>query len=253
MNKLKTLFFSTIIALSVAGIVFAWTNPSSNPPIGGGALYYSSRNVGVGMTNPGYPLDVNGIINATDFYKNGSPFMPGYWTLSGNDINNTNSGSVIIGGGTGKINVGTVDPIYNIAGEKFATYLPSMTGVKEETTGVIQLQRNEKGEMSYEIDFGKAEKGSDLWLVRKITDFGDNWDKLAVLLTPNFDGRVWYEKKPAENRLVIYSAPITQLPNYPITNLEVSYRLTAPRFDWKDWSNKSDTDAEGVKVPESNR
>jgi len=52
MNKLKTLFLSIIIALVVATIAFAWTNPSGYPPSGGGALYYSNGNVGIGTTAP---------------------------------------------------------------------------------------------------------------------------------------------------------------------------------------------------------
>ena len=50
MNKVKTLFLSIIISLAVAAIAFAWTNPTANPPGGGGALYYSGGNVGIGTT-----------------------------------------------------------------------------------------------------------------------------------------------------------------------------------------------------------
>jgi len=52
MNKVKTLFLSIIISLAVAAIAFAWTNPTANPPGGGGALYYSGGNVGIGTTAP---------------------------------------------------------------------------------------------------------------------------------------------------------------------------------------------------------
>jgi hypothetical protein len=65
MNKLKTLFLSIIIALAVATIAFAWTNPSANPPGGGGALYYSAGNVGIGTTNPSQKLDVDGYVKGT--------------------------------------------------------------------------------------------------------------------------------------------------------------------------------------------
>ena len=62
MNKVKTLFLSIIISLAVAAIAFAWTNPTANPPGGGGALYYSTGNVGIGTTEPGAKLEVNGDI-----------------------------------------------------------------------------------------------------------------------------------------------------------------------------------------------
>jgi hypothetical protein len=42
-----------------------------------------------------------------------------------------------VGGGTGKIDVGTVDPVYAIGGDKFATYMAGMIGVKEETTKIL--------------------------------------------------------------------------------------------------------------------
>jgi hypothetical protein len=149
------------------------------------------------------------------------------------------TGNVSIGG---KLTVSTIDPLYIISGDKYATYVPSMTGQKEEITGVVQLQSNEKGVMSYEIDFSKVERGSDLWLFWQVTDFGKDWENLVALLTPNFDGKVWYEKQPSEKKLVIYG----QLTTTP----EVSYRLTAPRFDWRKWSNSSTDTAEGFVIPE---
>jgi len=47
----------------------------------------TTGNVGVGTTNPGsYKLNVNGSINASNFYKNGVEFSGGACQISGNDI-----------------------------------------------------------------------------------------------------------------------------------------------------------------------
>ena len=154
-------------------------------------------------------------------------------TLSGGN-------TVVIGGGSGKLTVGTIDPVYNIGGEKYLTYLSGMTGQKEETAGTVILKQNDNRKAVYQIDFANLEKDSDLWLFHKITDFGKNWEKLVVLLTPNFEGDVWYKKDVRNNKLMIYGSK----------EGEVSYRLTAPRFDWQDWSNISnDQTIEGLNVP----
>ncbi|HXK32310.1 MAG TPA: sialidase family protein [Candidatus Paceibacterota bacterium] len=134
-------------------------------------------------------------------------------------------GNVLIGGGTGKLTVGTLDPVFNIQGLKHATYMSGMTGVKEETTGIVRLTDGE-----YAIDFNELEQSSDLWVFYRITDFGSNWNKLTVLLSAEGPGGAWYKKEPQNNRLIIYSQ----------TANSVSYRFSAPRFDWQKWLNLSD-------------
>ena len=81
--------------------------------------------------------------------------------------------------------------------------------------------------INYVLDFTKLEIGSDLWLFNQITDFGKNWENLQVVLTPGFDGRVWYTKDPIKKTLTISGTSFG----------EVSYRFTANRFDWKNWGN----------------
>ncbi len=216
---------ATIAALVLVITVYAWNGPSAAPPTGGGALSAAAN-----APKDTIVMNADGTINATS--------------------------TVTVGGGSGKINVGTVDPIYTIGGARYATYMAGMTGVKEETTGVVQLRNFRLGEPPYEyiidsyvIDFSKAKKGSDAWLFWQTTDFGRDWGRLSVLLTPNFDGRVWYEKKPAEKKLVIYAAlgsPLT----LPSPSLEVSYRLTAPRFDHAEWPNTVLADYQGFLIPE---
>jgi hypothetical protein len=182
-------------------------------------------NVGIGTTAPGFRLDVASAGGTTARFG----------TVS--------TDRVIIGGGAGKLDVGTIDPVYNINGEKFATYAAWMIGQKEETTGVIRNWRIVNGNWQAIIDFASAEKGSDAWLFYQISDFGKgkSWEDLVVLLTPNFEGRVWYQKDSANEQLIVFARPITN-DQLPITDYEVSYRLTAPRFDHAKWTNiPSDT------------
>ncbi|MBI4157447.1 hypothetical protein HY502_01190 [Candidatus Woesebacteria bacterium] len=132
------------------------------------------------------------------------------------------------GTGAGKINVGTVDPIYTIGDGKYATYMASMVGIKEETTGTVQTDEFIPG-IGYRkiIDFKAEEQGSDLWLFSKTTDLKDNIDKIVVLLSPEGNNRAWYRVDEENYTLSIYSTKPTN----------VSYRLTAPRFDHALWTN----------------
>jgi hypothetical protein len=173
---------------------------------------------------------------------------------TGPTISGSGTTVTINDGSTGKLNVGTIDPVYTIGGKRYATYVPSMTGQKEETAGVVHVTCNTQhatGSMlqdtcSVVLDFGNAPEGSDLWLFSKTTDLKDNFDKMTALLTASFEGRVWYEKDASRNRLTIYALPTTYdlLP----TNLEVSYRFTAPRFDAASWSNYSDASSAGFII-----
>jgi hypothetical protein len=69
----------------------------------------TSGNVGIGVTAPSHKLDVNGIINATDYYKNGVPLNTGNQWIS-NDTSITYTG--------GKVGVGTTSPAeaFDVAG-----------------------------------------------------------------------------------------------------------------------------------------
>ena len=64
-----------------------------------------------------------------------------------------------------------------------------------------------------------------MWLFALITDLKRNFKDMAVILTPSFDGGVWYEKDLDNLTLTIHTNG---------SGGEVSYRFTAPRFDWRD-------------------
>ncbi len=137
-------------------------------------------------------------------------------------------GTVTVGGGTGKIDVGTVDPPYTINGEKYATYLSGMIGVKEETTGTIVTNEYLEN-IGYRktINFNNQAKGSDLWLFSKTTNLKENLSRMSVLLTPNSQAKTWYEIDESKNTLYIYSS----------SPGNISYRFSAPRFDDAKWGN----------------
>ncbi|MFA6407078.1 MAG: hypothetical protein WCV80_00030 [Candidatus Paceibacterota bacterium] len=181
----------------------------------------------------------------------------GQWPLI-IDLENNNmtvGGNLTVNGGAltvNKVNANEVDPPYTIDGKKYATYMAGMTGLKEETSGVIQLEfENNKSKIASAIlDFKNAKENSDLWLFNKTTNLSvKGLDNITILLTPNFDGKTWYEKK--DGIITIYAAPDSK---FKIENskLEISYRLTAPRFDAgkKDGNRRPEFDEVGNPTPE---
>jgi hypothetical protein len=151
----------------------------------------------------------------------------------------TTGGNITVGGGTGKITVGEIDPPYTIDDQKYATFLTAMTGLKEETTGVVTTSELVPG-VGYRsiIDFGNQPVGSDIWLFSKTTDLKTNINNLVVLLDPSGNVRVWYDLDIPNFKLAIYSS----LPS------RISYRLTAPRFDTANRTNTRDSGPTGYNL-----
>jgi len=177
---------------------------------------------------------------------------------NGNITIDAGTGIIFLGGGagakqacvstngstcTGKIDAGTVDPPYTIDGKHYATYMPSMTGVKEETTGTIATGEYVPG-VGYRtiIDFTREPEGSDLWLFSRATDLTRTASQLVVLVSPQANTSTWYDYDAASRTLSIYTARPTT----------VSYRLTAPRFDWQTWGNIRKDDMDGFIVNYTN-
>jgi hypothetical protein len=137
-----------------------------------------------------------------------------------------------------KITAQTFDPVYTINDTNYATYLPGMTGVKEETAGTLDLQKSSDGSYSTTINFANEPTGGDLWLFAKATNMPGAMSQLIVNLTPSFSGNVWYEKNAALGTLTIHGSAAG----------EVSYNLTAPRFDASQWTNIGDPNAKGLLI-----
>ncbi|PIZ98085.1 MAG: hypothetical protein COX78_03855, partial [Candidatus Levybacteria bacterium CG_4_10_14_0_2_um_filter_35_8] len=81
---------------------------------------------------------------------------------------------------------------------------------------------------AYTITLNNQEIGSDLWLFSRVTD--RNINSTSVLLTPDTSAKTWYGKNATERSITFYSDSPTGL----------TYRLTAPRFDFEHWGNLSD-------------
>jgi hypothetical protein len=205
-------------------------------------------------TNPGaYKFAVSG----TSYFSN-QVTMNANLNLGANNISMTgNIGNVT------KLTVATIDPLYEIDGEKYATYASSIAGgVKEEFVGRATLSRTypvesikyenkdtkydiQNTNYSYTIDFTKVERGSDLWVWYQAVDFSK--DNVEVMATAyGVPVAIAYEIK---EKKIVFITNNLQPTTYnrrgetndlqPTTNdngIEFSFRLVGKRHDWKDWS-----------------
>jgi hypothetical protein len=226
-----TLFLdsSTTIANSAgtATVLFSAT-PITTPNTLSASNWLIENTANVGMA----ALMVNQTKDGDIFTASSSAGTTRFTVNNAGNVSINGSGVMLtVGGGSGKVDMGTVDPVYNINGEKYATYMSAMTGVKEETTGNVTTYEYLPG-IGYRnlIDFKTQTTGSDLWLFGKATDVRNNIDKMVVLLSPADNTKTWYEIDKNNYTLAIYSSKPTT----------ISYRLTAPRFDYAQWSNYND-------------
>ncbi len=214
----------------------SWTEPSASPPSGN-----VSAPINVGSTPQGKIAgnifaaaftDPDGVYTLDLDTSSATSTIAGDLTVEGKG----NFGTTTIGGGSGKINVGTIDPIFEIKGEKYASYVSDYAGgTRIDTTGIFIMEDKQDEIFKKAVNFDDQEKGSDIWLFWQASN--RNMGDVAVILTPSFEGDVWYEKK--ENRIEIYSQE----------QGEISFRFSAPRFDHEKWDNMvNDPNLTGLKV-----
>lgn len=67
-------------------LVFATMWSSNATMVMSNNIVSFASNVGIGKTNPLYALDVAGIVNATNLYVGGAPYVGSQWTTSGSNI-----------------------------------------------------------------------------------------------------------------------------------------------------------------------
>jgi hypothetical protein len=231
------------------GIGTAAPNSSYKLHVAGNLLadaFYDTTSPGTWFLNPAGASVLGGNISMVgDLYmQDGSPLISSLNSGSYNTITikGSNDGTTpslcVEGTGTGstcdgKINAGTIDPPYTINGKKYATYISSMTGIKEETVGSVTTSERVDG-VGYRkvIDFNRQVDGSDLWLFNKTSKLRENIKDMVVLLTPSDNTRTWFNIDRNNLTLTIYSSKPTV----------VSYRLTAPRFDAPKWKNIREDD-----------
>jgi hypothetical protein len=203
------------------------STPITNPDMLGLTSWLVQNDVNVGMAALMVDQERGG-----DIFSASTAGVTKFTIANNGNVSISGSGTMLtVGGGTGKVDFGTVDPVYNIDGTKYATFMSAMTGIKEESTGLVQTSDYVPGVgYRHTIDFKNQPISSDLWLFSKTTDLKDNIDKLIVLLSPADDTKVWYNLDQERYILSIYTAKPTT----------VSYRLTAPRFDYALWNNFND-------------
>ncbi len=168
--------------------------------------------------------------NGSDMFQvNGTSYFGNQVTINGNLNLGTNSISMSTASSSitvNKLNVNTIDPLYDIGGVKYATYGSAIAGgVKEEYVGQAQLVSSSKylvggTTYSYVIDFNKVATGSDLWVWRKAVDFGTS--TVSAFATPI--------GTPAAMAYQIEGNSIVFTGTAPVA---FSYRLVGSRFDWQ--------------------
>ena len=195
-QKLASLLLVTGVSLFlIAFMVFAWTEPSSNPPNGnvaaplntGSSAQTKTGNLKLMRTSgANAELDIQSVAGTNNhwaIYHDRSTKQLRFWQgdnrlairadgkIGIGTVNLTATSPLLSVNGeldmmNHKIkNVKEIDPVFNINNKKYVTYMPDSIGQKVEVVGQSQLEGN-----ILEIDLANQPEGSDLWLFWQIVD-----------------------------------------------------------------------------------
>ena len=195
-----------IVRNSVGGTSLFMGNPTETNPLSG---------------TTGFSIASTQKISASQFVDASSNSF--YLDPAATGTSLVTAGSAFFGG---KVTATAFDPVYEIQDKCYATYAPSIIGIKEEISFTHFVKE------TFYIDFDSLEEGSDLWIFSQITDLGENLKNLVVLLTPSRHGVTPFYSKI--DRVLGISV------NPYFAESEVSIRLTAPRFDNDEYKTKLD-------------
>ena len=180
-------------------------------------LLVTSGNIGIGVANPGYELDVNGDINFTgNLFKNGVPVYTGGGGTGGNG-----STSVFLTRSAQSIGTQTITSGLNIL--KFPdNELSSGQIVYNSTTGAFYVTLEGLYSIFVDVDFYNADKAVDLYILKNGSETSG-------------EGRIAWVNCPANDATTINANLYLEAGDYITVNI---YNYSASSFTTPYANNK---------------